>query len=576
MNPIVAALLKSYRSTQEPSFALLEDERAFEHFATFLTIGPLSAQTVDTEAFVVGESNQPDVDVIATIVNGVAITEADEIDTYVEFNKYLDVDFVFVQAKTSPSFDVNALGALGEFVKRLFDTGTASIDNRRVQEFVALKDGLYEKAKYFTRRNPNVYIYYVTTGSAPDDKDKNFSLKIERIQTQLQKLSLFNEIFIKCVGASELQRLNRQMSSNLKRAIEFQRRVSLPKIPDVDQAFIGALPIDQFLSLLRDDSGAFAQTIFYDNVRDWQDLNEVNTGMTATVQDKIARARFVLMNNGVTVIARSVQETGDTLVLDDYQVVNGCQTSHVLWRCQDSLKDSQILVPVRLIATANESIVRDIIRATNSQTEVSQSQLLAVTDFQKQLEIFFAAQSPVALHYERRSRQYSGKPVEKTKIVTPVTLIKAFASMFLEEPHQTSRDFGSTLKKVGSTIFAKDHKHEPYYLSALALYWVQYLIRNDRIPRELHTARFHILLAARVLLQTSEPEAMSSKKIQAYSRAIISKFGDAAKAEKALSLPVKIVLKLAKKCAYEGDVIRSSKFTSQVRTAANKALTNAN
>jgi len=564
MNKIISALLNDYQSNQEDCIKSLPLESAFEHYAAFLTVGPLTNDTVDTTTIALGEDGQPSVDAIATIINGALLTEPDDIDTYLELNKYLDVDFVFVQAKTSPSFSVDVLGSLGDFVERVFTDGSAAVDNQRVQDFVKLKDAIYKKVKHFTRRNPNVHLYYVATGNVPE-VDKHFELKSDRLKKQLKNLNIFNDVKIDCIGAAQLQKLDRQMSSALSRTITFQRRVPLPKIPHVDQSYLGALPAKEFLSLLSNENDNLLQAIFYDNVRDWQGLNDVNSGIKSTLESPAEKARFVLMNNGVTIIARKILESGDTLVVDDYQIVNGCQTSHVLWQCRESLDDA-VLVPLRLIATSDEAVVRGIIQATNSQTEVSQSQLLAVSDFQKQLEIFFSAQTSLPLFYERRSRQFSGKPVEKTKIVSPVTLIKAFASMFLAEPHRTSRDFASTLKRVGTDIFAKDHKHEPYYLAALTLYWVLYLIRNGKIPKELLIARFHILLAVRLLLEKAPPEQMTSKKIQKYSTEMAKRFSDAASAETAMKQAVHFVSRLAKKHKYSRDVIRSAAFTTELVT----------
>jgi hypothetical protein len=67
----------------------------------------------------------------------------------------------------------------------------------------------------------------------------------------------------------------------------------------VTEAYIGLLPANQFISILRDEDGEITKSIFYDNVRDWQDYNPVNTENrdTLVAPDK---ARFALMNNGVT------------------------------------------------------------------------------------------------------------------------------------------------------------------------------------------------------------------------------------------------------------------------------------
>jgi hypothetical protein len=47
--------------------------------------------------------------------------------------------------------------------------------------------------------------------------------------------------------------------------------------------------------------------------------------------------------------------------------------------------------------------------------------------------------------------------VSKPKIITQANMIRAFAGMFLEEPHRTTRNFNALLDKVGKEIFAEGH-----------------------------------------------------------------------------------------------------------------------
>ena len=119
------------------------------------------------------------------------------------------------------------------------------------------------------------------------------------------------------------------------------------------------------------------------------------------------------MNNGVTIIARNLQVTGHKCHIEDFQIVNGCQTSHELFSNQDSISES-LMIPLRLISTQDEGVIESIIKATNRQTEVKKEQFFAVTEFSKQLERFFQAfPEEHKLFYERRSRQYDGFQGEK-------------------------------------------------------------------------------------------------------------------------------------------------------------------
>ena len=71
--------------------------------------------------------------------------------------------------------------------------------------------------------------------------------------------------------------------------------------------------------------------------------------------------------------------------------------------------------------------------------------------------------------------------------------------MFLDVPHQTTRSYKAIKGSVGKEIFAKGQKLDPYYVSAFAYYRLDVNFRTQRIEAKLKPARFHILLAVRLL-----------------------------------------------------------------------------
>ena len=72
--------------------------------------------------------------------------------------------------------------------------------------------------------------------------------------------------------------------------------------------------------------------VFEDNVRDFQgDNNDVNGGIASTLNNDDSEI-FSVLNNGVTIVASSISPTGDQFTINDYQIVNGCQTSNVLYQ----------------------------------------------------------------------------------------------------------------------------------------------------------------------------------------------------------------------------------------------------
>ena len=269
--------------------------------------------------------------------------------------------------------------------------------------------------------------------------------------------------------------------------------LSCRRLPESPKLIYGLLPVTEFLSVLRDEDGDMIKSIFYDNVRDWQDYDAVvNKEIRETLESDF-KDRFVLMNNGITIIARTLRTVANRFHIEDFQIVNGCQTSHVLFDQREKIDDS-VMIPVRLIATQNEDVINSIIRATNRQTEVKEEQFFALAEFPKKLELYFQTfDNGKKLFYERRSRQYASLSIEKTRIVTPGNVIRAFAAMFLQEPHRTTRNYSALKAKVGTEIFAERHRLEPYYVASFALYKLECLFRAGRLEPKYKVARYHML-----------------------------------------------------------------------------------
>lgn len=374
---------------------------------------------------------------------------------------------------------------------------------------------IYDRSSKFKRGNPACRLYYVTTGKWVGDQA--LEARREAVVSDLTSLGVFREVSLTPVGADVLQTLYNETKNSIAREFLFPNRTPIPDVAGVKGAYLGFLAAKTFLSIIEDENGEIIKSIFYDNVRDWQgdSPGHVNAEITETVRSD-HKDRFVLMNNGVTIIARSLQVTGHKCSIEDFQIVNGCQTSHALVNNEESVDDT-VMIPLRLISTQDESVIESIIRATNRQTEVKKEQFFAVTQFAKQLEQFFRAfPAEHQLFYERRSRQYDSQSVEKTRVIVPQNVIRAFASMFLAEPHRTARSYKLLDAQVGATIFAEGHKLDPYYTASFALYKMEYMFRNQRIDRAYRNARFQILLAARKLYDREQLPRMNSRDMEKY------------------------------------------------------------
>lgn len=375
MDRITKSLLDEFSS--EAGLGHLAEDARFEHFASYLNIGRHLSESFDTADVVTGAGGDTGVDAIATIVNGSLADDPELVTELADSNGYLDVTFVFIQAERTSGFDTSKIGQFGFGVVDFFSESPKLPRNDAVKEAAAVMSAVYNRGSKFKRGNPVCRLYYVTTGRWTGDA--NLEARRAAVTEDLLRLRLFRDVEFVPIDADALQKLYNQTKNAISREFVFGERTVVPEIPGVTEAYIGILPAIEFLGLIQDDSGEIIKGLFYDNVRDWQDYNLVNAGMRDTLASPDMRARFALMNNGITVIAKTLRPTGNKIYIEDYQIVNGCQTSHVLHDQKDKLDDT-VMVPLRLIATRDDAVIGAIIKATNRQTEVKEEQLIAFSD----------------------------------------------------------------------------------------------------------------------------------------------------------------------------------------------------
>lgn len=523
MDLVTQSLLTSFAKEESLSSELAESV-LFEHFVNFAAVSSEYGDEFDVEDLHTGGGDDLGIDGLALLVNGTLISDSDEIEDLAAANKYLEAEIICCQAKSGGNFTGSEISNFFFGVKDLFSTGPALPRNAAVANKEHLIRETYKKSPLFKRGNPVLRLFYATTGKWQDDS--KLLARIENEKDVLLELNIFKEVHFTPVDARSLQRLYASAKNRLSKSIEFTSKVTLPALPGIQESYLGYLPADQYLKLITDDAGSIVRGLFYDNVRDFQGDNPVNHEMDETLKSP-AQQLFVLMNNGVTIVADSINKTGDTFTIEDFQIVNGCQTSHVLFNNQGNLT-TPVHIPVKLIVSQDSEVKNRIIKATNRQTPVKTEELTALTDFQKALEDYYtAATGECQLFYERRSQQYrSTAGIEKIRITNISSQIRSFASMFLGLPHQASRYYGTLLKSIESKIFVPGHPPIAYYASALALYRFEALIRKKQIHAKYRPFKYHLIAIARMQIAGMTPPPMNTNKFEKYCETVVTVLKD--------------------------------------------------
>jgi hypothetical protein len=247
---------------KERDIAGLDEDIRFERFISFLTIGRHCEQTFDTED--VSTKKATGIDAIGVIVNGDLITDVDSAKDKQSASE-LDVTFVFVQADRGPKFDGAKIGTVGVAVMDFFSDSPKLARNEEITKFAEIQAILFNQSAKFKRGNPICRIYHATTGLWVGDQ--NLQARIDTSKADLLGTGLFREVSFTPMGAEAIQKQYRQSRNAIRREFKFEKRVVIPDIPNVTEAYLGYLPAPEFLKLLKDDEGNMITSLFNSNPR---------------------------------------------------------------------------------------------------------------------------------------------------------------------------------------------------------------------------------------------------------------------------------------------------------------------
>ena len=467
-------------------------------------------------------SNTQGIDGLAIIVNQMIVQTTDDIDLLIKVNQNISVKFIIIQSKTSNSFNNKDIGNILNYTKLFFsDEGSTIFHTNEMKKFIELKDYIFKKGNKL-KRNPEVFIYYIALGNW-DSENNDLIPVIDIGKKSLKDTSLFSSVEFTPVDSNMIQNIYRKTKSKLKATFKFEKKVTMYSIDENEVGYSGVVPFREFKKLLFEESSETVKPVFENNIRDYLGAKEeVNLSIKSTLETGDINA-FCMLNNGITIITTSIIISGDNATIEDYQIVNGCQTCNVLIDNMEKINTiDDLIIPIRIISTKNETLKNNITRATNNQTAIKLEQLDALSDFQKTLEEYYRTyKGTEALVYERRTGQYRSSDVPKNKIVSLPMQIKAVAAMFLNEPSDVSGRYGTVARRLGTKIFKSTDKLIIYYVSALALYKLEALFKCGEIPSKYRRSRYHIMMLFKDVITETEVPQFNSNKMDDYCKKIL-------------------------------------------------------
>lgn len=501
MNPVIGAQLREFAKSH--AIVNYGQDRQFEIYSIFSVLNGLLGESVDPYTVHLN-GDEFGIDGIAVLIQGEAVTNRQEAEDKLEAIKNPSVEFLFFQAKTGTSYEYGEISKFFDAITGFFDRELLG-ESPVVDDLIGAMEAIYEKGT--GKRNPKISCYYMATGNY--EKPARLEKLRSNFKIELEETNIFDTetIAIEIIGARDLQQWYRAATSSVEVEIDFARNVVMPTNDHVEEAYIGYVDAENLLKLvtLEDENSnviGINRSVFFDNIRDYDPKSKINRSIKESVKRE-GGAEFVFRNNGITVVSRNIDRTGDRFRLEDFQIVNGCQTSNIIFDLvygedADDYFDQALIaslqVPLRLIGSKDDDFVSSIIVGTNRQNPVRDEQFWALRPFMKSLEEYGRNLDPEEVIYlERRDNQYRNGEVERTRVMQPSVLMKAVAAALLYQPQRAARDYRGILSEYENKIFLDDHDVRVYHAVAYIYYRLEFLWRNQKIESGYKTFRYYIL-----------------------------------------------------------------------------------
>jgi len=417
-------------------FQLFSAEQLLKHF-------DLSYEEI--QSGIVDGGGDGGIDGFFVFVNGELVREDTDLSG---LKKDVVIEVIIFQTKTEASFREKALDTLNQTLRDLFDlskplTTLTAVYNK---ELLAAADLFRNAVTVLATRFPThkFSVYYASKGT---EVHPNVQRKADLLQDLVRGQFPGSSCNVTFLTATDLLVMARQTPR-----LSFQLDVTDAPI-NTKGGIIGLVKLREYFNFIRDDKGELRRSLFEANVRDYQGATQVNEEIGKTLVERWPED-FWWLNNGITIVAGKVTQTGKTLTIEDPQIVNGLQTSreifHYFKAANPDKEEREILV--RVISPQSSDSRDRVIKATNSQTAISPASLRATDKIQRDIEQYL---HPFGLFYDRRknSHKNEGKPLDK--IVSIPAMAQALMAVVLQKP--------GTARARPSSLLKKDEDYEKVF-----------------------------------------------------------------------------------------------------------------
>jgi hypothetical protein len=523
-------IIKAHLNEFADRYELKSDQESknFEIFSNYLIFKSFSAENIDAEKLVYYGAD-PGIDGIFIFADDRHISSDDEINQiFRDKKKDVEINIVFTQVKTSESWSKQQINTFQSAINDFLSEKSHYPQDTYIKEKKKIFDKVIKNIGKIANGKPNCVLYYVTTADQPSAKE--IVAAFNALKSSVEMHELFDSVMVSVVGRSKLIELWKEIDGPIEGNIETLSLVPFPDSLGVEEAYIGLVSAKEFVAkILLGENGRIRQRIFDENVRDFMGESvDVNAEIKKTLTNTAKIGRFGILNNGVTIISNDIKVQGKNMSLKNFQIVNGCQTSHMVFKNSHYLSDSTNIM-IKVIETTDKDVIDDIVRSTNRQTQVKNVQFLATLESLKNIEYYFEARrksEQFGLYFERRTNQYyEDTTMKETRKFDITKISRCVGSMFFDRPDLACKYPSRLIDENKDAIFDQKNIEEIYYTAAYCLYRLEIFLGNTNGYGNYWKARWHILLAAKYFVCGENKIDVKNQKIKEYCAELIEFFG---------------------------------------------------
>lgn len=525
---VMHKIIQRYMHTfaEEAFLPAMEEAMLFERFANYCVIRSFYPEefTIDS---ITSEDADSGIDGICFIIDGELAASLGEAKAILNRPKRnIPVEIFFMQAKTGDKYDRGEILKFTNGVRDFISDDSQLPQDDFIQQQRSIFDLIIENVAKIQNGRPEAHLRYICTSN----NDVEVEIEATRVSEQraIMDSGFFSSVDVEFVGLEKLISLWDHTRHSVSAIVPTLGFTAYPEMHGVSEAYVAIVPTKAFVKeVLMTKDGKMRMHIFEENVRAFLgDKNSVNNQIQQTIHDSKKQDKFGIFNNGITIISADVKIQGKNISFDNYQIVNGCQTSHVLYQNYSRLtEDSSITIKV--IEATDGDIIADIVRATNSQTEVAETQFLSFTALVRRLERYFDSTEDKAgmetkLYFERRSGQYKDSDVPKRRVFSITETCRAVGAVFLQKPDLAYRYPTRMITDLQDKLLSNKNKEIIYYTSAVALYRLKLLLSNGSLDGKYAIYKWHILMILPFVINKKVFPSIHTKKVEPYCQKIIA------------------------------------------------------